>query len=238
MIGVMYWYKDVHLVCDTNNPTGRSSYGTPFALDEDCNTVDVGTFYLDPAIWSGLGNLLVAVVLSLLPFGSEDMAALSFSNISKHGKERLDYDEILRIMTDTTEPIRTPVGIVCIICTTLLCNLSLPFWGDQYDNCNVATYTAWAAGAPSGDCAGPDLSPSGLPNWVVVVIACFIVSLLLNIAAWTTWKTVDHEDAALGGFIDEDSTRGNTGTADGGEVELSAGDKPIQETSQVMIYET
>lgn len=197
-----YWYKDIQMMCDS-----KSTYGTTFATIADstmgadgvkiaCTPAGdnfVSSFYLDSAVWAGFINLFVSFVLSFLSF-PEDSASFAINTGGRHGAKRLDHDTILEIMKGTTEPIFTKIGVICICITTALVNLSIPWYGTQYDGCNFLSYAGFAkTGETTDGCSGGNYI-GGIPTWAFVMIICFVAALFSNVTAFLQWKTIDEED--------------------------------------------
>jgi Na+/proline symporter len=168
---------------------------------------DMKTYYFNSgaALWAGFANLIVTWALNMCSSGA---ATPSFTfGLTKHNsdgsKGRLTGEKIAELMKDTTEPVKTPVGIMMIFLSMVLTTFSLPWWGDSYDDCDVMTLFAWSTGnkARVGSCTGPTLI-HGLPQWVVVVIACFVMAIICNCVAFMVWKPDPKLSAPLGNSQD------------------------------------
>jgi hypothetical protein len=228
VVGYLVGYGSIiffYLFKESTKCGGVSTYGTPFAgipdADGVCVELAIKTLYIDTAVWAGFINLFVSFVLSLLPL-PENSSMFAINMGGRHGEGILNHEKILEIMKGTTEPIFTKIGAGCIIASTLLVNLSIPFWGEQYDGCNFFTYQAFAGAggvAEVAGCSGGVFDGTNIPQWATVMIACFVVALFCNVGAFLQWKTVDDETFAdMTGMTKEDTIR----TSPGDEAPLKA----------------
>ena len=177
--------------------------------DED---VELKTYYFNSgsALWAGFANLIVTWFLNMLPGDGSASPAFTMG-LKKHNSEgeegRLTGRKLAEIMGPTTEPVKSPLGMAMLVVTMVLTTFSLPWYGDSYDDCDISSLFAWtkkgtmggALDGRVGSCEGPELV-GGLPEWAVVVIACYLVAMFTNFVAFTTWapEVVPDTNAADG----------------------------------------
>lgn len=188
------------------------NWGSSYSIDKENReeTPDAKTWYFayGAGLWGGLANLLVTMLLNMLPGVEAPIIAIS-TEATQHGSSTLTSADVKEIMKGTTEPIKSKIGICCMISTFLLCNLCLPWYHDSYDNCNIVTLTQWVQGNGNqvGDCDGPEIV-NGLPQWVVAIISCYVLAICSNILAYTQWKPAAEFNEVAGGdkYYGEEST--------------------------------
>jgi Na+/proline symporter len=152
----------------------------------------VGTYYLGTWVWSGFINLFVSWCLCWIEWPKMDFFNINTNRYAKD--EVLTHDKIVETMKGTQEPIFNILGASCTIMTVLLCCLSLPYYGESYNGCRLASYLRYLATNVEFDgCAGGNFTGNGIPTWAAAVIGCYICALFTNATAWWTWKTVDKE---------------------------------------------
>mmetsp|Transcript_86374 Transcript_86374/g.244835 ORF Transcript_86374/g.244835 Transcript_86374/m.244835 type:complete len:837 (-) Transcript_86374:118-2628(-) len=172
-------------------------FGTPFATGADGDEANTKAFYLSPAVYAGFSNLIVSSVLSYLRVFPDDTPTSLRIGTREHGPTKLDGDAIHAIMRSTTEPVKDPVAIGCLLCAVALATLGLPWYGKPYSGCTLESYAAWSqTGEEVDGCHGPDLV-GGLPTWVLTTIICWVLACLLVLVAVCRWKVIDKE-ATLG----------------------------------------
>eukprot|EP00035_Acanthoeca_spectabilis_P005818 m.117666 g.117666 ORF g.117666 m.117666 type:complete len:931 (+) comp13203_c0_seq2:57-2849(+) len=263
-------YKYEHLLSAQNHP-------------DEC---DVGTYYLDYHVWAAVVNVGVTIILSI-PLSIMGVGSTFTSLEMPHVNERfgskgghLSIEKVREIMGEagTREPIKDPAALFCILAAVLLTTLSLPWYGDAFDDCDYDSYVRWQAceiadvdckamcdqadmtlapplaapalmqaasaclnnasmtcscplqggyftlssagimvpthevanvsysetlasltsgggivfqGSGNGKiCEGYNLT-GGIPNWAIVIISCWIVSMFFMTYAWLRWSCVD-----------------------------------------------
>jgi Na+/proline symporter len=129
---------------------------------------------------------------------------LTLERINKHMKD----EKVREIVFD-------PIGAACCVVSFILANASLPFYKDSYNGCNVATFGGFkmkvlmnslGIADPTdpklklpgefevrepegvrGDC-DPEKLIGGVPEWAIVIIACYVVSTFLMAVAYSRWQ--------------------------------------------------
>ena len=217
VIGMTY-YEELHYNFGTRYAIEKEvepANGGPLGLldNPDDYTDGAKTFYLAyaPGLWGGLMNLFITFSLNYVA-GGDEKPWMPIS-IKAFGGNQLLGADVENAMQNTTEPFRTWKGQLAMLSTFLLCNLCLPWWGDASDNCDLESISGPGAYGPggwnggnaypdgivggpqSGECKGPDMV-NGLPMWVARVLACYIVAMFTNFAAWNTWQPDPIDDTA------------------------------------------
>jgi len=176
------WKKDSYLY---NNVLNGDNH------PEEC---DVNTYYLAYHVWAAVINVFVTTVLSILfgmlsmgnstesltmphvskTFGSGDGGELTTARINKYMHEG----------ENTREPAKDPLSVACIFVAVLLTTLSLPWYGNAYDDCDYDSYLRWQACEVAGvDCKAmcdvADMSlapPLPIPALITAASACLTSS--------------------------------------------------------------
>ncbi len=112
--------------------------------------------------------------------------------MSQFGSERLSMGTIQQAMSNTVEPLSTTQGRIGMFLTVCFTTLSLPFYGESYDGCDVVSFA-------NRQCDGD--YTAGIPTWAFVVIVCYVLGTFSNLLAYMSWKTETEEVNVLAGFF-------------------------------------
>lgn len=162
------------------------------------------TYLIDGMQWAGFANLVVAITLSFLPWPERAPGILRV-NTRNHdpGGRPLTHAQILDSVKHINEARKNPISIGCLVITFLAGNLSVPWYGPNYNGCNVETF-AYRKADQLGDrvngCFGDGSSNTGvdrcdgctgydtifgLPTWVNGIIAATIIMICATTFVWS-----------------------------------------------------
>jgi len=195
----------VWLTTGPQDPEGKLFKYTRFAKNGDGSEASIKTLLLSPTSWVPVWVMVVNTLLCLLPLERVLPKMPGRINTIKHSEDGkcLDYDEILKIMEGTVEPIKEKVGMVCFSLVLFLANIVAPPWfGTTWSGCNFQTYGKWLdqEARPRETIEGCEGFSGcfGVPCWTMRLFVIFLLCKGLVTLMFVRWQTVDQEGNSVG----------------------------------------